>query len=336
MAGRLVSFTLTGPWSRSARTSQPVPRTLFARFVDGVSGLVMPGLMVAAALLAWGNLKAGRGDRRGATRAALVLIAIGIAAWLVGQRHTGVIGQDVARLFGAAGRAMFDGGLLWLTYLGLEPYIRRFSPDSLIGWTRLLNGRWRDPQVASDVLVGVCAGLGMTLLYGAHNLIPPLFGRPEPMPLMPADPSVLLGARFVIGTMLSQIGGAVGAGMLAVCGVIGILLLVKRKWIAHLVASGIFVWVVISGMFPAGTPVLDVVIGLGIIGIWTGVILHAGLLSTVVALATHFVFLRAPITTDFSSWRAMPGITYLVIVGGVGLAAAYLARTARAPSRAIS
>ncbi|HJR58967.1 MAG TPA: hypothetical protein VJ813_06215, partial [Vicinamibacterales bacterium] len=328
MRGRPVSFTLAGPWSRSARASQPVARTGFSRFVDAVTALVMPGLMLAAAVLAWGNLKAGRGDRRGATRAAVVLIVIGIAAWLLGQRHTGVIGQDVERLFGAAGRAMFDGGLLWLTYLGLEPYIRRFSPDSLIGWTRLLNGRWRDPQVASDVLIGVCAGLGMTILYAVHNLIPPLFGRPEPMPLLPADPSVLLGARFVIGTMLSQIGGAVGAGMLAVCGVIAILLLVKSKWIAQIVASLIFVWVVISGMFPVGTPLLDLVIGLGIIGIWTGVILHAGLLATVVALATHFVLLRAPMTTDFSSWRAMPGLTYLFVIAAAGLLAAYLARSA--------
>jgi hypothetical protein len=97
-----------------------------------------------------------------------------------------------------------------------------------------------------------------------------------------------------------------------------------------MIASAIFVWVVISGLFPSGTPVLDLVIGLGIIGIWTGVILHAGLLATVVALSTHFVLLRAPITTDFSSWRATPGITYLLVVAGAGLAAAYIARTARA------
>jgi hypothetical protein len=148
------------------------------------------------------------------------------------------------------------------------------------------------------------------------------------MPLTPADPQVLLGARFVIGKMLSQIGGAVSAGMLAVCGVIPILLLVKRKWIAQIVSSAIFVWVVIANMFPPGTPILDVAIGLGMIGIWTGVILHAGLLATVVALSTHFVLLRAPITTELSSWRGTPAVTYLLVVGGVGLLAAYLARSA--------
>jgi serine/threonine-protein kinase len=334
IGARPVSFVLAGPWSRSSRASQPLPTTMFSRFVGSVSALVMPGLMLAAAVLAWGNIKAGRGDRRGATRAAGVLVVIAIAAWLIGNQHTGVVNADMSRLFGAIGRALFNGGVLWLTYLGLEPYIRRFAPDSLIGWTRLLNGRWRDPQVAADVLIGVCAGLAMTILYAAHNLIPPFFGRPEPMPLVRDDLSVLLGARFVIGTMLSQIGGAVSAGMLAVCGVIAILLVVRYRWAAHIVASAIYVWAVISNMFPAGTPMLDLIIGFGIIGIWTGVILHAGLLATVVALATHFVLLRAPITTEFSTWRGTPGLTYLLVVGGVGLLAAYFARVASAgPTR---
>jgi hypothetical protein len=223
---------------------------------------------------------------------------------------------------------MFDGSVLWLAYMAIEPYIRRFSPGSLIGWTRMLNGRWRDPQVARDVLLGLCAGLGMTLLYGAHNLIPPLFGRPEPMPLEPLDVNVLLGTRFVIGQIFIAIGGALVAGMLAVAGVVAILLFVRRKWLAHLLSSVIFVWVVISGMFPAGTPVLDVVIGLGIIVIWTGVILYGGLLATVAALSTHFVLLRVPLTTELSNWRGSLSITYLLIIGGIGLGAVYLARFA--------
>ena len=134
--------------------------------------------------------------------------------------------------------------------------------------------------------------------------------------------------------MLSQIGGAVSAGLLAVCGVMMILLVVKRKPLAHLLASLIFVWVVIQDMFPAGTPLLDLTVGLGIIGIWTGVILYAGLLSTVVALATHFMLLRAPLTFDLGSWRGTPSLTYLLVLGGAALASAYLAwRPAAASGR---
>lgn len=153
--------------------------------------------------------------------------------------------------------------------------------------------------------------------------------------MAPADASVLLGTRFVVGRMLSQIGGAFSGGLLAVCGVIAILLLAKRKWMAQALASVIFVWAVIEGMFPQGTPLLDLAIGFGIILIWTWVILHAGLLSTVVALSTHFVLLRAPMTTQFASWRGTPGLAYLIVVGGAGLLAAYLARTGRTAGRVV-
>ena len=330
MAGRPVSVVLTGPWSRSSRAAQPVPQTLFIRILASISEFVMPALMLAAAALAWSNIKAGRGDRRGATRAAVVFILLGTAGWVLANQHTGVLAEDIDRLFSALGRAMFDGSLLWLSYMAIEPYIRRFSPGSLIGWTRMLNGRWRDPQVATDVLLGVCAGLGMTLLYGVHNLIPPLFGRLEPMPLEPNDVNVLLGTRFVLGQIFIAAGNALVAGMLAVAGVVAILLFVKRKWLAHLLSSVIFVWVVISGMFPAGTPLLDIAIGLGIIAIWTGVILYGGLLATVAALSTHFVLLRVPLTTELSSWRGGLSVTYLLVIGGIALAAVYLARFATA------
>ena len=331
MAGRPVSFVLTGPWSRSARAAQPLPTTRFGQFLDVLAALVMPALILSAGILGWKNVRTGRGDRRGATRAATVLLIIEVVAYLFAVRLTGTLAQDIQRFFGAIGRAMFDAGLLWLAYLALEPYIRRFSPGSLIGWTRVLTGRWRDPQVASDVLLGICAGLAMTLLYGVHNIIPPLFGRPEPMPLLPADLNVLLSGRFVLGRALSSMGTAISSGMLAVVGVITLLILLKRKWLAHIASSIVFVWVVINQMFSPGTPILDIAVGLGIIAIWTGVILYAGLLSTVAALTTHFMLLRAPLTTEIGTWRGTPTMIYLLIVGGAGLLAAWVAARSTSP-----
>ena len=55
---------------------------------------------------------------------------------------------EIHRLFGAIGVALFDAALLWLTYLGIEPYIRRYAPDSPIGWKRLIGGGWSDPVSA--------------------------------------------------------------------------------------------------------------------------------------------------------------------------------------------
>ena len=120
-----------------------------------------------------------------------------MVGWLLGATHYWQVNIEVGRVFSAIGRALFSAGLLWLTYLGLEPYVRRYSPDSILGWTKLVAGHWRDPRVGVDVLVGVCVGLAMTLLYASHNLLPPLVGRPEPMPLV-SDPQAAGSAALPV------------------------------------------------------------------------------------------------------------------------------------------
>ena len=45
-------------------------------------------------------------------------------------------------------------GCFLAVYMAFEPYVRRRSPRTLISWTRLLAGRFRDPLVGADLLVG--------------------------------------------------------------------------------------------------------------------------------------------------------------------------------------
>jgi hypothetical protein len=84
-------------------------------------------------------------------------------------------------------------------------------------------------------------------------------------------------------------------------------------------------------MFPAGTPRLDLAIGAGIISILIGVIIRFGLLASIAALATHFILLRAPLTTDLSTWRGSLALWYLGFFVLVGFGAAYIARSATLP-----
>jgi hypothetical protein len=230
----------------------------------------------------------------------------------------------VPRLFGAIGFALFEAGLMWVTYLGLEPYVRRVSPDSLIGWTRMLGGQWRDARVGTDVLIGISAGLAMTLLYGAHHLIPTLAGQPEPMPIVTGS-RALLGVRFVLSSIIASSVAGLSNAMLAVMGIVALMMILKRRWVAGVVGAVIYTPVVISGMFPPGTPRLDLAIGAGIISILIVVILRFGLLASVAALVAHFVLLRAPLTTDLSSWRGPIGLVYVALIAGAGILASYVA-----------
>jgi hypothetical protein len=322
--GKPISFEIVGPWSRSSR-SEPSVTTMFDRVVNGISSLILPGLVTVAVVLARKNLKLGRGDRRGALRAAAIVFVTGLVGWALGATHYADVGREAGRFFNRIGNAMFQTAVMWLAYLGVEPYIRRFSPDSLIGWTRLISGRWRDPHVGRDVLIGISAGLLMTLLYAVHNLIPPLMGRPAPMPLW-MDPGIFMGTRHVFSEILSQFAGAIIWSMLAVGGIVALLILLKRPWLAWLAGTAIYVWAVIQGMFSPGTPVLDFIIGCGIIAIYVGVILRWGLLATILTLFTHFLLLRAPLTTDLDSWRATASLTYTITLAGLAVLGAWLAR----------
>jgi hypothetical protein len=290
-----------------------------------LASVIVPGLMVLGAVLARTNLKAGRGDREGAFRVASFVFATSLLAWALGASHIPHIGMEIGRVFSAVGRGLFDAGLLWVTYLGLEPYVRRHSPDSILGWTKLVSGHWRDPRVGVDAILGVSAGLAMTLLYAVHNLLPALFGFLEPMPLVSSEAS-MNGVRYILSGIANDLSGAIGQGMLGVAGVVGFVLLLRNRVLAVLAAIICFTPVVINGMFPGSTPWLDIAIGASIITILLLVIVRAGLLSAIAALFTHFVLLRAPITTDFSSWHATSGLWHVGVVLAAGLGACYYAR----------
>jgi serine/threonine-protein kinase len=321
-AGRPVYFVIAGPWARSARAAPP-PKALFTTVTAALETLIVPALMLAGAILARRNVKLERGDRRGAFRAAAVVFILLMVAWLF-KPHVLPPGEDVDRFFSAAASALFNAAILWLTYLGLEPYVRRHSPDSLIGWTRLLAGRWRDPRVGTDVMVGVSAGLAMTVAFAVHNVIPPLAGRAEPQPIA-MDPMLIAGTREVLAFLCGRIASATQTAMLCVVGYVALRLLLRRPWLAGVAAVILFTPAAINGMFPPGTPLLDLALGTVLIAVFVAVIVRSGLLATMAALTTHFVLLRAPLTLDLGSWRAAAAWWFLALVVIAGLGSVYLA-----------
>ena len=322
-AGRPVFFGITGPWTRSVRAASTTT-PMFNRVLSLLSALIMPGLMLAGALLARRNVTLGRGDRRGAFRAAVAVFGLLMGAWLLGSNHVASVNGETSRFFAAIGGALFNATLVWLTYLGLEPYVRRFSPDSLIGWSRLVAGGWRDSRVGRDVAIGVLAGLAMTLVFAAHNLIPPLLGRPEPMPVL-SDPSVLFSTRLALARVLAQLQNALTSAMLGVGGFVALRILLKNRWLAAATAALIYAPVVLAGMFSPGDPIIDLVSGSIIVILFVAVIVGPGLLATIATLATHFLLLRAPLTTDMSSWRASTGLVFIAVILALGVGGCYFA-----------
>src|SRR5207237_9972644 len=133
------------------------------------------------------------------------LVGIMFAAGLLGARHWlepltefGHFLNDFAR------SQLLDAAILWLVYMALEPYVRRYSPDMLMSWNRLLSGRFRDPRVGRDILVGIAAGLAVVLFGYAVIVVLPLLGYPPPPPRGMNSQSLefLLTTRRALSTLL--------------------------------------------------------------------------------------------------------------------------------------
>jgi serine/threonine-protein kinase len=170
LAGRPVAFRVLSPRTTYELGAAPFYlsiRSSNAKIVLAVTITMLAVAYLGAAFFMRRNIVLGRGDRRGASRLARVIAGhVFVAAMLSAAPPFD------ARLFGtlhgAAAAALFAGGWCWAFYLAIEPYVRRQWPRLLVGWSRLMAGEWRDPQVGREVFIGALTTLAtMALTVGA-------------------------------------------------------------------------------------------------------------------------------------------------------------------------
>jgi hypothetical protein len=164
-------------------------------------------LLAAAAYLAYRQVRRGRADQRGALRLAIFTTLLIASSWAASP-HVSDMVVEQQRLFLRLGLGMFVGGAMYVLYLGFEPFVRRAWPSILVGWTRLLAGRLRDPIIGRDVLLGIACGAGFSLLHFAAEVLPRTFGFSEPPPHA-AEFGVLISVRAYVLTLI----GCVNTGL---------------------------------------------------------------------------------------------------------------------------
>ncbi len=126
--------------------------------------LIFLVFFVGGAWVAVLNIRAGRWDRRGAMRLAIVAFALCFSATVVGSHHPLTASGEARVFFSSVAYAATRALMTWVLYIAIEPFIRRLSPSSLISWSRLLAGRVSDPAVGRDVLFGLT-------LVGLHGAV---------------------------------------------------------------------------------------------------------------------------------------------------------------------
>src|SRR5262249_50383585 len=195
----------------------------------------------------------------------------------------------------------------------------------LIGWTRVVAGRIRDPIVGYDVLVGLTCGGLLALLTLAPVVVPRMIGLPEPTPHTPEFPP-LFGLR---GTMLTLF-GAVNQGMqnmlittFEFAGFRALVGMITRRlfgWTSERVFIGlaIFTLTLVSvssnnqGLSGAMAQAVSLTLSLN-------VLLLGGIFTATVMFFTSSFLLRMPFSLDSSAFYASQGWFALALL--LGLAA---------------
>ena len=315
--GRPVSFLLVAPWTRPERMQPYVPTaTQKAGQVVFVTLLVL--LIGGGALLARHNLRAGRGDRRGAFRLAAVIAVLGLGEWLLSAHHVADQNGELSLVRRGAGAVLLFASILWLFYLALEPYVRRSWPHTIISWTRLLSGGIRDPLVGRDALVGAVWGAALPLVFYGFELLQGRLGHPTPAPPT-KDLDALLGPTDVVASLLAYPHHAISLAVSALLILLLLKLLLRRERLAAAALVAVLTLVQALGQSGASeTPAwLNAAQAVVIMSSFTFLLLRFGLLSAVVGVTFVNSVFSFPFTTDFGSWASGPTVAALLFAAAV-------------------
>ncbi len=326
--GRPVFFYLTGPWSRPERMPSSNPGgtgDFIARILlDGILFLPVP----AAAFLARRNVIRGKGDRRSALRLAVLIFVLHLALWAF-RAHFGSIGNFVFLLILAVSTSLLWGGAVWVLYLALEPYVRRYWPQAIISWTRVLGGRWRDPLVGRDVLYGVALGVFLCELYALRFHLAALFGAPPPS----ADETFLGGARSAIGAWLLNLPASIINTLISFLILFLFRALLRKSWLGAIAFVLLFTALrSVSSPYPA----LDWPIQAILYAALAAGALRFGLVTFATALYTADLALNIPLTLNPSAWYFTPATLALATIAALAIWGFYTALAGQAPWKAES
>jgi serine/threonine-protein kinase len=101
--------------------------------------------------------------------------------WYLGAHHIAST-DELGTFIGHFSFAMQRVGLAYVFYLAIEPYARRLWPRMLVSWVRVLEGRFRDPLVGRDLLLGSATGALLALTGILQAWIPAAFGGAFALP----------------------------------------------------------------------------------------------------------------------------------------------------------
>ncbi|HET7696715.1 MAG TPA: serine/threonine-protein kinase [Vicinamibacterales bacterium] len=320
--GKAVYFHQVARWTTPTRMPATIAERTRVRWSSALVQVVVLAMFLAAGLIARHNLRKGRGDRRGAFLLAATISLAAVGVWVLDSKHVPDPGIEMSRFF--VGQPLWAAGLLWLIYLALEPYVRRFWPTTLVSWSRLMAGQWRDPLVGRDILFGAALGAVMTVIGYSSDYLNLALGYPTP-PVLP-ELRQLLGTHVVIARQLNQVFNALLNALFAVYGMVLLKMFVKRERVAVAVAILLSFLLAVRGIFDGGSAIVNGAAGFLLIAIIVLTIDRLGLVATVTLFLVNMMMNTAVVTLDSSRWFFGNSLLLIAMPAAVACYGFYVSR----------
>lgn len=308
--GKPVYFVLIGPWTKPGRmVEEKTSRGAKANEIINICLGIL--IFFGAAFLARRNYIQGRGDRHGAARLAWAVFALQMALWLC-RSHLVAAASTFGLFILAVSTSLFWAATLWLVYLALEPYVRRHWPQTLISWSRVMAGRWRDPLVGRDILFGVILGLVWVFVIFLRLHAGERLGESGHFP----DNYFLLGTRAALGVCLRSVSSSIRTTLIFFFVLFVFRVLLRNPWLVTMAFVAIFT---VPGTLRSDHIWLDLSANVIIYAIAAVAAVRFGLIALAMGIFTVNIVLSAPLTLDASAWYA--GNAALVLLSIITLAA---------------
>jgi len=307
--GRVVSFELYWPWTKPSRTPEE------EGLASTVQLIIVVLVLIAAAVIARYNWQAKRSDPRSAVRIGLYCAGTSLLTWLLSAHHV-ASSNELTLAYQASRDATYLFALYWLLYLALEPWVRRYWPQTMITWSRLLAGRWRDPLVGRDILVGAVCGIAYCLLIQGYEWISLHLGNPD---FADFDVANFMGARAVAATVSQRLANALTSGLELFMLLFLLRVLLRRQWLAALVFVSLLVFVDNgSGQYPSTAAMVGATVLFGVIyTLFVVIMLRLGFFALITTLFVVNGTLQLFLTLDFGQWYGQSSLMVIVLLSAL-------------------
>jgi serine/threonine-protein kinase len=316
--GRPVYFRSIGPWTRPAdgvgEEQDPLERygEFFLLFVITV-------VLFGGVFLAVRNIRLGRGDLQSARRLSLVIFGVNGVRWALTAAHTSDFNDELNLFLLGVALQLLLASVVWCFYLALEPYVRKWWPEQIVAWSRILTGRLRDPLVGRDILVGGVFFLFLTLPDFLDVVVAQSGGEPLATPSgFPFLWFSLLGTAGMIGTLLVSFIDSIFFGMFFLLCIMFLRFLLRGQRAAlaafALVVAGVHL---LGSLGEDGRPWLGAAVGLASGVGYAFVLFRFGLVPFIFGFFLRNVTMRFPVTLDGDVWYSSSSIFAIVVVLGL-------------------